>query len=44
MTCYERLRQKNQVRYYPRLESYFNALENNQLDEYHKKHGRGKIK
>ena len=41
MTCYERLR-KNIERgeYYNRLENYFNALENDAVKEYHKKHGR----
>jgi len=43
MTCYEQIRKKTDTdkhKTFHRLESYFNALENNQLEEYHKKHGR----
>ena len=41
MTCYEHLRKAKQNREnFDRLQSYFHALENNTLDEYHKKHGR----
>lgn len=43
-TCYEKLKAKtkkdNQIFY--RLNSYFFALENDNLIEYHRKHGRDK--
>ena len=41
-TCYERMRKKldNTGGYYKRLDSYFQALENNKINEYHNKHGR----
>ena len=38
MTCYERLRKKDSEERggdFHRLNSYFHALENNKLDEYH---------
>lgn len=42
MTCYERLRKQIQDKEsYDRLQSYFNAVDNEKLDEYHKQHGRG---
>ena len=41
MTCYERLRKKTEQSDYKRLSSYFHAIENDTLDEYHKQHGRG---
>ena len=42
MSCYECLRKKTEQEYenYVRLKSYFNAIENNKVEEYHKKHGR----
>ena len=39
MTCYEHLRKKP-TDTYNRLKNYFDALENNQLEQYHKRHGR----
>jgi len=35
MTCYERLRNNKEANNFNRLNSYFHALENNQLDTYH---------
>lgn len=41
MTCYENLRKHIEGREnFDRLQSYFNAMENNKLDEYHDKHHR----
>ena len=41
MICYERLRQqKKNIDMYNRLNSYFNALENDKVKEYHQKRGR----
>ena len=43
MISYERLRQqKKNIDMYNRLNGYFNALENDKLDEYHNQHGRKK--
>ena len=41
MTCYENMRKKNKTDNYDRLQSYFQAIEQDKTDEYHKKHGRG---
>jgi len=40
MTCYEHLRTKKESSEYHRLQSYFNAIDNNTVEEYHNKHGR----
>ena len=41
MTCYEHLRNnKKDDDYFKRLQSYFHALENDKVKEYHKKRGR----
>jgi hypothetical protein len=42
-TCYEHLRKGKEQNDYNRLQNYFHAIENNQVDEYHKKHGRKKL-
>ena len=42
MTCYEHLRKKpeKENKDYDRLQSYFHAIEQNKVKEYHDKHGR----
>jgi len=44
MSCWEYKRQKleEKKQMVNRLDSYFNALDNDKLDEYHKQHGRMK--
>jgi len=41
-TCYERLRKKSlsEQNQFKRLESYFNAVDEDKVDEYHNKHNR----
>ena len=45
MTCYEHLRKlkdQDKKETFKRLQSYFNAVDQNNVEEYHKKHGRDK--
>ena len=44
MTCYENLRKKEKTNNYKRLMSYFHAIEQDKVDEYHNQHGRNKDK
>jgi len=41
MTCYEHLRKpEKDIKDFERLQGYFRAIEEDKIDEYHKKHGR----
>ena len=41
MTCYERLRNNKDKKDYHNLQAYFHAVDNNTVEQYHTRRGRG---